>query len=200
MDDDSDKDDVSSNGEPDNDDQCSKNSGSSESTEDGRKRGSGDDGEAPEKSYFEWFQDLERKEKIAVVAGSIAILNQSGDTISDVINVADDIVSAESQSDSTTGSISISDESELSPADQYPNPDYATPKEGTTEWHIPMNNNFEKIEENIEFLSEEVVALGEMTEKNAQLMEDYVGALIGRIEQLDERVETLEGEIDNPED
>jgi len=152
------------------------------------------------KSYFEWFQDLERKEKIAVVAGSIAILNESGDTISDVINVADDIVSAESQSDSTTESISISDESELSPADQYPNPDYATPKEGTTEWHIPMNNNFEEIEENIEFLSEEVVALGEMTEKNAQLMEDYVGALIGRIEQLDERVETLEGEIDNPED
>lgn len=199
MDDDSDKDEVSSNGEPGKDDQSSKNSGSSESTEDERRRVSGDDGEAPEKSYFEWFQDLERKEKIAVVAGSIAILNESGDTISDVINVADDIVSAESQSDSTTGSISISDESELSPADQYPNPDYATPEEGTTDWHIPMNNNFEEIEEDVEFLSEEVVTLGKMTEKNAQLMEDYVEALIGRIERLDEKVETLEGKVDNPE-
>lgn len=199
MDDDSNKDEVSSNGEPGKDDQSSKNSGSSESTEDERRRVSGDDGEALEKSYFEWFQDLERKEKIAVVAGSIAILNESGDTISDVINVADDIVSAESQSDSTTGSISISDESELSPADQYPNPDYATPEEGTTNWHIPMNNNFEEIEEDVEFLSEEVVTLGKMTEKNAQLMEDYVEALIGRIERLDEKVETLEGEIDNPE-
>lgn len=190
-------DDSSSNGESDENSQPTENVDDSGTTENKDNTNSITDEKAPESNLLKWFQSLDRKEKIGVIVGSLAIVNGSEDVASSVIEIVDEIESTESQNDPRDRPVYPTDESDLSPPDQYPSPDYETPDEGEGDWHIPLNKNFKQIEEDIEFLNDEVIKLGGQTEKEIKALDKKIEALDENIEALDEKVELLEEKVDD---
>lgn len=192
MPDDEPSDDSSTNKESGETNQSSESADNSGSNE-GRRSTNGDsDEDAPGSSLLEWFQSLDRKEKIAVIAGSLAILKDSGDAVSSGIKVVDDIASTESPSDSDDSLFQDVNISDLSLSDQYPSPDYNTPAEGAIDWHVPVNENFEHIEEDIEILRDEMIMLAELTEKNIELLDKKFDALNEKVKLLEERVDDID--------
>ena len=139
---------------------------------------------------LEWFRSLDRKEQIVVVASSLAIINESEDIATATAGVVDDIVSTESSGDSGPDSVHHTSEPDLSPPDPYPSPSYDTPESGEVDWHIPINENFDAIEDHVRFLSAKLFQLegnhAELAERETEF----------RLTRLEMRLDAIEERLD----